>query len=290
MSETIDEFIAAVHDRLTPDEHRTAVQLAADARARLANLYAAQAPELPDPFSTGTLDDWLDAKITAQQDHELLTRRRNLLVEFIAQADNRARMAQPDTNDILRAYHRKLTELLSEAAELVDQLDGANSAEAAVSKDVAPHWKRLASLARDYEQLRSAQLAETPAEVAIQARPTVGGEPHASDLYIRNLDEVWPSWRQPSLTPKVTHVHGGSADRVEPWPADPVSLLIWLTSSSAEAWIPTVPQLQQLWRQRRERLNPAPEPLRRRPDTAPTIVPQPYSQLIRKIETAPSGQ
>lgn len=90
-----------------------------------------------------------------------------------------------------------------------------------------------------------------------RARPTNGGEEHATDLYLSNLDDVWPHWKAPGGGPQQINLDG-TRPRYEPWPDELHQLLLWLATSKAEPWIPTLPELEKLWQQRKNRANPNP--------------------------------
>lgn len=266
MTETMDEFLAGIKHRLASDEHHTAVRLAKQAKHKLVSIYTADGTGLqtPDPFAAGEItDEWIDATIERRAQDNLRAQRRGVLLSFIADAENRAAVTAADTDSILAAYHGRLTELLSAAKEIVDQLDGAATPTEAIDKGVTLQWKALTALADDYQALRAAQMSQIPTEIAVSARPAAGGEDHASDCYLQNLDTVWPTWRQPHKTPTTTYINGGEKDRnrFEPWPSErrPVSLLVWLITSRAEPWIPTTAQLRALQAQRARVLNPTPD-------------------------------
>jgi hypothetical protein len=60
-----------------------------------------------------------------------------------------------------------------------------------------------------------------------RSRPTVGGEDHASDLFIGNLDDLWANWKTPGAGPQQVNLDG-TKPRREPWPVDRHQLLLWL--------------------------------------------------------------
>jgi hypothetical protein len=144
-------------------------------------------------------------------------------------------------------------------AESAADLDGASTAEQAIAKDRAPAWKRLTELAGDYSTLRVAQraLMSGRTDLVTSSRSSNGGEDTASDLVLQNLDDLWPSWRNPGQTERVINV-SGEPHRYEPWPAEPAQLLLWLVTSTAQPWVPTIPQLERLWDRRRNLANPNP--------------------------------
>jgi hypothetical protein len=89
----------------------------------------------------------------------------------------------------------------------------------AVSGVAGPQWKQLRDLADDYAKLHRAQHNLMPAEVVYNAKALFGDE-HASDLYLKNLDDLWPNWRNPGQGKDyVIHING-EEHRYEPWPVD----------------------------------------------------------------------
>lgn len=183
---------------------------------------------------------------------------------------------------MLHGYNRELTLLLDDVRELAAELQGVDSAEAAVASDLGPAWKRLAGLSDDYSVLRAAQRKLMDPDVVTRARPTVGGEEHASDLFLANLDTIWPEWRSGEGLHGVvvTNVNGAPA-RYEPWPSQQPQLLLWLATSAAEPWVPTHGQLQQLWAQRAKKANPMP-----RQSGGPVQQPNLYGRVTARVETA----
>jgi hypothetical protein len=77
-------------------------------------------------------------------------------------------------------------------------------------------------------------------------------DPLASDVIIRNLDELLPTWRDPDTR---FAMQGTPPDR-RPWPEDSVEQLVWLINSGAEVWLPTASQLAKLHTERRHRIDP----------------------------------
>jgi len=80
-------------------------------------------------------------------------------------------------------------------------------------------------------------------------------DPLADDTHIRNLDEVFPGWRDPDTR---ISMQGTPPDR-RPWPTDPIEQLVWFVNGPADIWLPTTAELQRLHQQRIKRLNPTPE-------------------------------
>jgi hypothetical protein len=124
-------------------------------------------------------------------------------------------------------------------------------------------------------------------------RPILGGEDTGSLAVIRNLDDVWPSWTNPGLAQQM-HVDG-TKQRGEPWPSDPVQLLLWLVTSlpaaarqPAHVWIPTLTEIDELFAERRDRDNPTPDsqPARLVLNQAPQPPGDKYSRVVTPLETS----
>lgn len=217
-SETMQEFVDSVESGATVKEKEEALRLADEARHRLGALSTPLPPPPVElhPFAAGTItDEWIAATLQHKVDRQRIIDESNLLRGLLKEAENRAQLITPDTNAILRAYHKRLTQLLDEVADIAEQLDGVDTADKAIAADRGPEWRKLLQLADDYQVLRRAQLSVVPDEV-IRSAKGQDGEELASDLFVRNLDDIWPTWRQPYLTPGQTkHVHTGHVDRVE---------------------------------------------------------------------------
>lgn len=272
--QTMRELLHDVNAKLTPPEHDQAQRLASEARQKLATLYtqSAEVPAELHPFQAGTVtDEWIDFVLHHQANRERVQAASNVLKSFIKEAEGRAQESVPHSGALLAEYHKLLTQLFAETTIVVEQLNGADSADKAIAADRGTQWKQLVALADDYELLRDAQRSLMPMDLVRSASPSQGGDERINDLTVSNLDKLWPSWRQPWLTPgQTTHVSSGRVDRLEPWPEGSMQQFIWLVTSPAELWIPTVPELQSLWRRRRDRINETPKPLTARPDKIPT--------------------
>jgi hypothetical protein len=225
---------------------------------------AAEIPAKLDPFRrAGVTDEWIDAKINHSAEAQRIEQRRNILIELKRQALGGAEaIFHSNTNTMLSRLHKELTARLNQASKVADQLDGARSAKEAIANNVGPQWKKLTDLADDYAVLREAQntiMLCSAFEYLRGAQPTGGGEDHASDLYLSNLDDIWPQWRTPGQGgERVIHIDG-SGHRYEPWPTEQTELLLWLVTSDARPWIPTTAQLDELGKHRRQRGNPEPQ-------------------------------
>lgn len=231
-----------------------------------------------DPLRTGNItSEWLDAIEADTATAAQLDRRRNILLTLKRDATARATsMAGQHIDSMLTRLHGNLSDLLDDAADVVEKLGGASTAEQAIAKDAGAAWKQLTSLAGEYAQLRDAQrevMTHAPADVNISARRADGtGEDHASDLWLSNLDDLWPDWRHPNHA-KTVRINDHQ-DRLEPWPTDSTQLLLWLATSAARAWVPTLPELDELHRRRVAKANPTPTvmPGIRRPINQPSRV------------------
>jgi len=212
------------------------------------------------------LDDWLervaDARAAEQARETKLTALRGLLHDCDGQIVGRALV---DPNRLLRSLAADFDALMAELKSVVDRLGGAKSAAEAVDvgDDAVDAWRGLAPLRSRYDELRAAQnfvfqheheLLQNSRSRYIDERH-VNPDPLASDLAVRNLDEVFPEWRQPDT--RVTLV--GESPNRRPWPEDPVAQLVWMVTSEAQPWLPTIGQVKELHAERHRRLNPPPK-------------------------------
>ncbi len=245
-----------------------------------------------DPRNTGPTLEWLDAldeHDTAVERYE--RHRRRLLGSKQAAMGEAASVLRANANRLLAGLNDHLTELLHEVAEIADELDGAITADQAIGHGVAPAWKALAELVGEYAELRFAQEYclnnLTPNHYWTTCKPVLGGEATASVAHLRNIDALWPGWRNPNANTQINIV--GSKKRAEPWPSDPTQLLLWLVTSEAEPWIPTTTQIDELFAEKRDRDNPKPtSPPQRdvlnQPPRPPTD--DYYSRVITPLETS----
>ncbi|MDP7731507.1 hypothetical protein [Mycobacterium sp. TY813] len=258
----MQERLAAVERDLLPPEYHAAQKVLAEAQQLMASppagAAAAKAEEL-NPFAIGEIQEqWIAALIDKKESEERHKRRFAILKELVAAAENRARVAASTIgNQVLVACQGELEVLLEDVAEVADELGGIRSADKAIAADLGPTWKRLCGLVDDYQEIRRFQLSRTSQDLVQRSRPSQGGEEHASDLYIKNLDDLWPEWRTGGSAMQITRVDG-SKPRYEPWPAEQPRLLLWLATSRAQPWVPTERHLHELWERRKLRANPMP--------------------------------
>ncbi|MGW0158467.1 hypothetical protein ACWDUN_03995 [Mycobacterium sp. NPDC003323] len=285
-----NRFLAKHYDRL--DRYNEYLDLADEARARINALKPVDTTvSQGHPLQTGAITEaWIDATL----DHANEIARRELLFRTLTElhrdasaSANSIRLTNADT--ILAGLNSDLQSLLSEVAGIATELDGASTAQDAIAANRGDTWQRLTAHTADYHQLRLAQTAvmrDYP-DYQQSAQPSAGGEEPASDLHLANLDALWPDWRTPgSLNHTVTV--NGSPHRAEPWPADPVEFLLWLATSTAQAWIPTRAQLDQLNEERINAANPNPTVLAGITTTSNTA--QPIRELRHLRQPTPVAE
>ena len=282
MTQRIDAFLKETEEALLPAEYYTTRDLASDVRAKMAT--AVLQPVQPvdpklDPFTTGTVSaEWLEDTLRVQGQEAMRKRKYEALASLLKEADDKARvLSRVADEELLAAYRGKLDEILDQAQAAVSKLGGATTAVHAIANDAGSQWKTLTALAEDYRALRRAQITLMPQDIRIAARASDsdGSDDHASDLYLHNLDDLWPTWRRPDAAPAIQYVGArpgqASAPRPQPWPDDRTELLVWLVTSKAEPWMPSVAHVQRLWNDRRTKANPMPTVIRQRPDKPKTL-------------------
>ena len=259
MHDRLDARVAA----LLPADYATARRIADQATRK-----AVEPPIVPtasgelEPFTCGRIDDkWIDQELAIQDAQNRSVRRRGVLLSLAKEANERAAsIYQRLTSHILAAYQEELTLLLAEVKQLATVLDGIDTPAEAIADDhghngsSSPNSPRTTRLCVAPNEPRCQRMR------SISAAPVAGGDDHASDLYLKNLDELWPNWRTPQLDASRYIDMSGTRPprRLEPWPADPVQLCLWLVTSNAQPWIPTPAQLAQLQQRRQDTANPNP--------------------------------
>ena len=206
------------------------------------------------------LDDWVaavaDARAAEQAREAKLTALRGLARDCEGVIVGCARV-NPDR--ILKLLAAEFDALMAEVKSVVARLDGATSADAAIHRGTADAWRDLAPLRSRYDELRAAQnfVVQHEHELLQNSRSRyiderhVNPDPLATDLALSNMDQAFAGWRQPDT--RVTVV-GEPPDR-RPWPEDSAAQLVWLVTSDAKPWLPTIAQVKELHAQRRARLN-----------------------------------
>lgn len=265
--QTMAQRLDGIDAELIPREYEVLLSVVRDAQQRMLRLVP-PSNELPHPFDSGRIsDEWLESIVEAQRVRADNERRRGVLATLVNDGNMRAaQLLSTATDDLLTAYQSELKRLLAEVSDLAEQLDGITTADAALRADRVAQWKELIRLADDHDTLRSRQLEHYDWQIKFESSPAIQGEPYASDLYLSNLDEIWPGWRNPQRTTIHLNAVGGAAERLEPWPADKTQLLLWLVRSPAKPWIPTHRQIQRLRQDRVARANPLPKAKPGQPD------------------------
>ena len=251
--------------------------VAGQAERRLAAL--AVAPPAPEPpLDTGLVtDEWIEAMLGAETAAVDTDRRRRVLLRLRDRARAAVEQAVRIWGDrILAGLDNDLALLLGRGRELGAQLHGAATAADAIATgiDAAAAWAEMAPLAGDYRAVRAAQDAVMAdyVDMAHAARSTNNADRLASDLLLANLDDLAPDWRRPRV-----NMFDGDSLWLAPWPADPVEYFAWLCTSQAQAWVPTLAQLEQLWLVRK----PAEVDTRPSPVSSRT----PHNGFVRVINT-----
>jgi hypothetical protein len=261
--EPMTQRVAAIEQAALGAEYSTAQKIAAAAQLLAAQMKPPAPPTATDPFTAGEItEEWIDQTIEVQMTLQRLEKRRGVLLTLAGNARNRVQSAHSAAHSrILAGLHDELQTLLADVRDVSDELGDIATATQAIANDAGPQWKRLAQLADDYAELRSAQLGHMSSEVIHASAPRYPGEPHATDLYLRNLDAIWPQWRQGGGNQHVITLNvnaNAHEQRHEPWPIDSTEQLLWLVRSDAEPWVPNEHQLDQLRRERIIARNPMP--------------------------------
>lgn len=268
-ADTMLQRLAAIENDALGPEYFTAQRIAADAQQLAAEMKPAAPPTAAYPLDSGEITEaWIDQTIDLDATQQRLDKRRGVLLELANTARGHTRtLHQAAHSRILTAYGHELQTLLTEVRQISDELGDVDTAAKAIANDAAPQWKRLTELRDDYTALRAAQHAKTDAEVLFATSPDYPGEDHASDLYLRNLDKIWPQWRKGGRDDRALNLNPDPREqRREPWPADRTEILLWLVRSTAQPWIPNDDELEELRQDRIAFANPMPKVIPGPPD------------------------
>jgi hypothetical protein len=210
-------------------------------------------------MNTGRVtDEWVDAVKAHAAAIDESTLRRNIVVQQKQQAANQASQLVASGADlVLRTLQTDLTELLGLVADIIPDLNGATTPAEAIAKDAGAAWKELTDLASKYQDIRVSQswlMMRASSQTWRNCSPDLPGEDHANIAFIKNVDDIWPAWRKGGPNMSTVFVGPGAAPnmRHEPWPAEQYSadMLLWLVTSDAEPWLPTMRELRQMWAER----------------------------------------
>lgn len=239
------------------DDYRAAVALRERAlEAQRSLLQGMLQPVQPDS-ADADLGAWLAEVAKADAARQTLEAQKIALTRLVQSCDGAIAYAAADPNPMLRRLNDDLSALMEDVAEVVERLGGARTVADVIAADMGPVWKELGPLRKSYDEIRRAQeLALLGRSTLIDARSKWVDDDHASDAWIKNLDDVWPGWNQQDRTIRLS----GDAPRRQPWPRDETEMLVWLRNSDAKPWIPTLAQLAELHAERHRRLNPPPKP------------------------------
>lgn len=236
------------------EEYRSAIELRDQALAQREALPAVNPPA--EPTNGAELDSWLHALVdtrTAEQNRELQYTALMTLINSCNRRIESVITMSPDT--VLRKLSDALTELLGEITATIPNLRGATTPSAVIATGVGDVWQELHSLRQCYDQLRDAQRFVMADELAHHSSDYLYDDPHASRLYIRDIDDVFPGWRRPDNT--IIQISTVTEDP-RPWPTnDKVEQLIWL-ATHCQLWIPTRSDLSELQRELHQKNNPEP--------------------------------
>ena len=198
------------------------------AEAEAADAWLQTPPQLPavDPaLAEHISDEWIDAERaleTATADYEA---RRRIVQTRRERAASRAKSIFTAGVDlILGSLQHDLTTLLERAGKIIPELGGATTAAQAIDADAGTAWKRITELAEDYDGLRQAQtfvMLRGSVSVWQSSTPQFPGDDHANQAFLRNVDDLWPNWRQPGMSrSRIDLSDNARRARDEPWPAD----------------------------------------------------------------------
>lgn len=256
-------------------EYRQAVALRADAMNRRANLPAAVTPT--EPTSVDQLDDYLDAVTRAHAAERERELQHNALTAVINRCEATfAAQIDVHTDRILATLSADLADLMTNVDKHVTRLDGAYTAAQVIAAGAGDTWNELTALRRDYDQIRDAQKFVMADDMARHASRHWYDDPMASRLVIRNIDDLFPEWRDGGST---TITIGATTPEQRPWPVnDATAQLIWLSTSAADVWLPTLQDLEELENELRRKRNPTPAVIPGRSDK-PTRKRRPVARI-----------
>lgn len=224
-------------------------------------------PGVAQPPMPATVDDdiggWLDAVVAADAATGERERKHSALTALISQCEGIiAAAANLDPDRLLKSLSVELDALMEDVEAVVNRLGGARTPQEVIAAGVGDEYNKLGELRERYDQLRRAQDWTLGSDLSL-TQSKFFDDPHANCARIRNLDMIFPAWRDGSTNRVVL---SGVEPDPRPWPSDPVEFLFWLVTSEAEWWLPTRRQLEQLHAERARRLHPAPKVRHHRPD------------------------
>lgn len=215
-------------------------------------------PTTPGPVS----DDWQraeDERDAALERHERWRNRASGRQQAAIRAANS--LLHSNLDHILNQLHLRLIETLLKATPNLKALvaAGVDTADQAIETGLVAEWARLAQDTwPDYAMLRQSQeflhLHIASTNIWRSARPSFDGEDPASLLWIKNLPELWPDWRERGRTRPALTLTGGPP-RPEPWPRpDGPEFLLWAFKAGAVHWIPDTREFREQFSNRQHEI------------------------------------
>jgi hypothetical protein len=204
------------------------------------------------PAHVDDLDAYLAEYTAAFEEEQTRARDTAALDTVVGACERQMRTVIDNPDALLTVLAADLDQLMTQVRNVVSRLNGATNPTEAIDNDTVDAWKELPALRREYDSVRHAQTFVLLDDPAMNHRSDHLDDPLASDVIIRNLDEVLPSWRDPDTR---FAMQGTPPDR-RPWPESSVEQLVWLINSGAEVWLPTAGQLAKLHTERRHRIDP----------------------------------
>jgi hypothetical protein len=272
-ADTMRQRLTEITENLLPSDYSIVARAVRAAQKLMMEMKPPSPPTDAHPFTSGEISEsWITGTVDLEANAQRLDKRRGVLLTLVRDGRSQCQSMRASTHrHVLHAFNAELEALLDEVRKVSDELGDVDTATKAITNDHGAQWKRLAELADEYDELRSAQRQLMDSDVIHAATPEQPGDPHASDLCLSNLDAIWPEWRRGGPDGRTVNLGTHSALRHEPWPADPVEFLIWLVRSEAQPWIPDEHQLEELRQDRIARANPLPKGTPGRPDKPRTL-------------------
>ncbi|MGR7025680.1 hypothetical protein [Geodermatophilus sp. URMC 62] len=168
-----------------------------------------RAGEVPD--AAELVDRYATAKRKADELRAVRAELAALPVRFVSDI---VRMINEEVRVMPDVLAEELDELLDRAAEVVAQLDGIDSAEAAVDAEKAAEWRQLKTHAAELAELRSAQIALARLEDPLNLTPGSAG---LALLLFGGIERVVPDLAR-RLTSQVRNAITGDAITTLPFP------------------------------------------------------------------------
>lgn len=231
-------------------EHLAAIELRDEAIIRRDQLRSTATPPPPAPTTIKQLDAFIKATTEAAEEQRNREHLHTTLSAVIASCEQTIAAAThvfPDRT--LASLNTDMNQLMNEVDTVATELAGATTPEEAIAANKAKPWNKLSVLRGNYDTIRAAQ-QHILGHSWYDNQSHYLDDPLANLVAIRNIDDVFPHWRDADTSR--TYIHGAAPDP-RPWPVDPVQQLLWLATSDAQPWVPTSAQLDQANEQRRER-------------------------------------